>query len=431
MHSRKFPHPAKIVTDPIYDCIEITPVLPLVETPEFQALAEKRQLSLTSLAFPSATHSRLSHSIGAYHATRILADRWVRLKIVTEAEGDAMCVHGLLHDIGHPAFSHVVEDLCPYDHKKRTTELVAGLKQITESCGVDHDLVLQLVRHEHPLWTVVADKNIGTEKLDYLERDGLFTGQGRPMGISALRNYVYFRDNTLVIDSKVSDAAMDTQTFYMKMFKNVYFRKSLVIAQRMFKKMVHHLILENEIRSEDLFGFTDPDLVARFIASRSPVVRTLFSLLRERKLFKEAIVLRPQAFADETRIIDKPIRVIKLSDSEMRRITASPSLQMYAHADLEALEDRIADAIGLPQGEVLLVPVFNPERFQAQDVKVLYGDQHEIESLRNTRPGHFAAMEETAHSYTAFRICTLNGHRTYLSSPEIADRATSLIFSAT
>lgn len=425
----ELPRLAKMVTDPIYDCIEIAPVLPLVETPEFQALAEKRQLSLTSLAFPSATHSRLAHSLGAYHATRGRADRWIRLGLITKKEGDAMCVHALLHDIGHPAYSHVVEDLCPYDHKRRTVELVTSLVGLIASCGVDHDLVLDLVQHRHPLWAAVADKNIGTEKLDYLERDGLFTGQGRPMGIGGLRNYVYFLDGRLVIDSKASDAAMDVQTFYMKMYKNVYLRKSLVIAQRMFKKMVYHLIVSGDIHASQLFDMNDQELMAAIIRSSSPRVRNLYGLFRNRQLFKETVVLRPDAFADETRIADKPIHVIPLGNEDMRRITGNPRLQMHAHDELDRLEDRIETITGLPADTVLVVPVFNPERFDAQDITVLQGNQRNVHSLRAMRPGHFASMEETARSYTAFRICTTEEHRQHLSGSTLASAAVEAVFS--
>src|SRR6185295_11188206 len=94
----------KIVSDPISGIIDIGPVLPLIETREFQALADKRQLSLTHFVYRAATHTRFNHSLGAYHATKELMERWFRLGMVTEAERDAVSVYALLHDIGHGAF---------------------------------------------------------------------------------------------------------------------------------------------------------------------------------------------------------------------------------------------------------------------------------------------------------------------------------------
>ncbi|MDR3581990.1 MAG: hypothetical protein P4L67_01820 [Candidatus Pacebacteria bacterium] len=419
---------AKIISDPVYGPVEIAPVLPMVGAREFDALRGKYQLSLSSLVFPSATHTRFAHSIGSYHATRLRTDRWIKLGLINQEEGDASCAHALYHDIGHAAFSHVTEDLCPIGHKEMGVIHAENLRTEIEACGINHDLLMKLLRHEHPLWTAVADKNIGTEKLDYLERDGLATVQDRPMGISTLRSYVYFLDGKIVVDAKASEFAIFAQNFYMEMYKSVYFRKSLVIAQRMFQKMVHHLIVAGELIPHGLFTLTDAELLAIAFFSDDTAVRTMYDLLRRRELFKEAVVFRPEAFAYETRIVDKPIDVRPLSGGEMRKLVDSPLLQKANHASLEAIEGTIADCAGIPRDAVLLVPVFNPERFEAQDVNVLHGSQRKIQSLRELRPNHFLAMEETARSYTALRVCTLKEHRERLSSPAIAEKIASLLF---
>src|SRR5580704_17085250 len=103
---------SKVIADPIYGIIDIRPVLPMVEAPEFQALGDKRQLGMSYLVFPSATHTRKAHSIGAYHATRQLMEHWLRLGFVNRGEADALAAYALYHDIRHPAFSYVTEPLC-------------------------------------------------------------------------------------------------------------------------------------------------------------------------------------------------------------------------------------------------------------------------------------------------------------------------------
>lgn len=423
------PRMAKMISDPLYGYIETAPVLPMIETVEFQALRERRQMSLSTLTFPSATHTRFTHSVGAYHATRVLADRWIRLKFITEEEGNAICGHALYHDIGHPALSHVTEDLCPVDHKEMTVLHAERLKKAVEACGIDHELLVKLLKHQHPLWAVVADKNIGTEKLDYLVRDGLSTVQAAPMGIAALREYTYFLDGKIVIDAKGSDFAMRAQEFYMEMYKNVYFRKSLVIAQRMFQKMIYKMITARELNPYDLFFLTDTELWAKALTSRDDDARLLYDLLRRRELFKEAIVFRPKSFIHETRIVGKPINVQPLSETEMHRLVSAPVLQKGNHEELERIENEIAECAGIAPKKILLVPVFNPERFEAQDINVLYGDQREIYSLKALRPRHFLAMEETARSYTALRVCTSKEYRQELSSPPVAEKIASLLFS--
>jgi HD superfamily phosphohydrolase len=417
----------KMISDPQYGFIDISPVLPMIETEEFQALRGRCQMS--HLSFPSAMHTRFAHSLGAYHATRVRANQWIRSGYITEEEGNALCGHALIHDIGHGALSHVTEDLCPMDHKEMGVIHANNLKEAVEACGINHELMLKLLKHDHPLWVAVADKNVGTEKLDYLERDGLSTVQAAPMGIASLREYSYYLDGKIVIDAKVRDFAMRAQDFYLEMFKEVYFRKSLVIAQRMFQKMVYNIIAARELNPHTLFFLTDAELWAKAFTSKNGTVqKKLYDLLRRRELFKEAIVFRPKAFTHETRINDKAINVRPLSWTEMQQLVHSPYIQKGNHETLDRLEDEIADCANIPRGEVLLVPVFNPERFKAQDINVLFGDQQKIHSLKELMPKHFLAMEEMARSYTALRICTLKEHRQELASLPVAEKVASLLF---
>src|SRR4030042_1315877 len=234
----------KVVADPISGLVDIRPVLPLVETPQFQALADKRQLGMTYLVFRSATHTRFAHCLGAYKATCELADRWLLAGSIDQRWRDALAVYALLHDVGHPAFSHVTEDFCEMDDDEMTMHLIDHeLRDAIGACGVEFPLVYALASHQHELYRAVHDKNVGMEKLDYLERDGFYTVYGRPPGVEYLRKYVYWVDHKVAIDEKVADHAIDAQNFYMKMYKGVYLRKSLVSAQRMFHKAVHRLIV--------------------------------------------------------------------------------------------------------------------------------------------------------------------------------------------
>ena len=91
--SRKSP---KVIADPIYGIIDIRPVLAMVETEEFQLLGDKRQLGMSYLTFPSATHSRKAHSLGSYHATHELAERWIKRGFISKADADALVRLGLL-----------------------------------------------------------------------------------------------------------------------------------------------------------------------------------------------------------------------------------------------------------------------------------------------------------------------------------------------
>ncbi len=420
----------KIVSDPISGIIDIGSVLPIVESKQFQALSDKRQLGMTYLVFRSAMHSRLVHSLGAYHATKILMGRWFMGSIVTEDERRATNVYALLHDIEHPAFSHVTEDFCAISHDDMRLRIIRELRPEIEACDINFGLVEAMAMHKHPLYLAVSDKNLGMEKLDYLERDGFYTLLSRPVGVAYLRNYIYHVDGQVVVDEKAVEHTLDVLDFYMKMYKEVYFRKSLVIAQRMFHKAVYHLICGGELNPGSLPSMTDSELLGLMFLSKDKTVQTLYGCLRERRLFKEGIVIRPETLIGETRIASKPIAVHGVSSEQMQRLVHSPILQKGNQAGLENLEREIARVAHLPKDSVLVVPVFNPERFVAKDV-MIYGSGGKLHSLRERRPRHFDSMEETARSYSALRVCVPEDYRQVISSPLIAEKVVEQIMLAT
>jgi HD superfamily phosphohydrolases len=98
----------KHVKDPIHGYIDIpSEELSIINTPEFQRLRRIKQLGLSDTVYPSATHTRFSHSLGVMY----LAGELAKSVDVSEYTIRANKVAGLLHDIGHLPFSHTIEHL--------------------------------------------------------------------------------------------------------------------------------------------------------------------------------------------------------------------------------------------------------------------------------------------------------------------------------
>ena len=96
----------------------------LIDTAEFQRLRRIKQLGLALFAYQAAEHSRFTHSLGALHlATRTLDKLKSSYAISDETQIAVRCA-ALLHDIGHGAFSHVIETILDFHHEHFTIEAV-------------------------------------------------------------------------------------------------------------------------------------------------------------------------------------------------------------------------------------------------------------------------------------------------------------------
>ncbi len=116
-----------VIEDSVHGFIPInTAEYWILQTPFMRRLHNVKQLGMAYLVFPSARHSRLEHSLGAMHVMQLMAQRIVTLArhnskvcehILVDCNQHSMDAFiqlarlvGLLHDIGHLAYSHMTEN---------------------------------------------------------------------------------------------------------------------------------------------------------------------------------------------------------------------------------------------------------------------------------------------------------------------------------
>src|ERR671910_620468 len=94
----------KIINDPVYGFIPIDDplIFAIVSHPYYQRLRRIHQMAMAALVYPGAVHTRLHHSLGAYHLM-CMAISEIKNKsvVITEEEELGAKVAILLHDIGH------------------------------------------------------------------------------------------------------------------------------------------------------------------------------------------------------------------------------------------------------------------------------------------------------------------------------------------
>ena len=108
---------------PIHEFVYLTKrELKIVDHPAFQRLFSVNQLGQTNLVYRGATHRRGEHSLGAVAAVQLLIDslrqpqgrrtsnKWEQDTEISEHEAAFARLAVLLHDIGHVAAGHTLED---------------------------------------------------------------------------------------------------------------------------------------------------------------------------------------------------------------------------------------------------------------------------------------------------------------------------------
>ncbi len=177
----------RIVRDPLHNFISLSDydfVQKLVDTEYFQRLRRLFQLGVSVYVYPSATHNRLSHSLGAMELFgRIFDNIHKDIKDGSKEELRKIGIATiLLHDIGHGPLSHVTEQIFKFKHEDMTTEIIktTEISDILKKEGIEPDTIVKIINHtsepEYKYISQLVSSQLDADRLDYLTRDAYFTG---------------------------------------------------------------------------------------------------------------------------------------------------------------------------------------------------------------------------------------------------------------
>jgi len=288
-----------LLDDPVWGQIVIDKELAnLFGHPLVQRLNYIRQLSFAYLAFPGATHSRMSHSLGVCRlAERALTTVFRNNVIYTEGglekidlsleQREEMVLKAktaaLLHDLGHAPFGHALDrfigfldpskDPMPYPDK-----YYSGLyltKYLGEAIpeGLDLENLKAILAHDGSLkgWDTfvsdLIDSSLDVDRMDFLARDAHMSGLS--MGFNCAEAliervcpfriddqiYLTFQDSCLPY---VGDLLFARETMYL----NCYEHPKKLAAERIFTRLVQNLKEENQLSIEEIILLTDEQVLA-------------------------------------------------------------------------------------------------------------------------------------------------------------------------
>lgn len=132
MTSSRLDGSGKFVIDSIHGDINLTKrAVDVIDTPSFQRLRNLKQLAMAQMVYPTATHTRFSHSIGAFGMMKriLYAAEQNGLKI-PEEQKEQLQLAALLHDVGHYPYSHLVEGLDSVELTENIVEHIQDPKTI-------------------------------------------------------------------------------------------------------------------------------------------------------------------------------------------------------------------------------------------------------------------------------------------------------------
>ena len=253
----KTPNKLKILNDPIYGFIQIpnSLIFDIIEHPYFQRLRRITQMGFSNLVYPGANHTRFHHAIGCMHLMQ-KAIGVLRFKQVTISndEENALCLAILLHDIGHGAFSHALENsiVSGISHEEISLKF---MKKLNDEFDGKLDLAIEIFEGKNPrkfLGQLISSQ-LDIDRLDYLKRDSFYTGvtEGN-ISSDRLIAMMNVKDDQLVIEQKGIYSVEKFLIARRLMYWQVYLHKTGLVAENILVNVLKRAkeLAENKV---DLF----------------------------------------------------------------------------------------------------------------------------------------------------------------------------------
>ncbi|HVM87846.1 MAG TPA: HD domain-containing protein [Puia sp.] len=317
----------KIINDPVYGFITVDHplLLQIIAHPYYQRLRRIHQMAFAHLVYPGAMHTRLHHSLGAYH---LMCNALSELKnkgfeITAEEELGAK-IAILLHDIGHGPFSHALENILIKDVEHEAISILI-MRILNEEFNGQLETAIAIFTNNYPkkfLHQLISGQ-LDVDRMDYLTRDSFFTGVSEGViGYDRIIKMLTVYDGELMVEEKAIYSIEKFLVSRRLMYWQVYLHKTVLCAEKMLVKIIaraKELIARGETLSSgsltlDFFlevlpgenviekhldkfclldDFDITNAIKNWMFHHDKILSTLCRLLIDRKLFKVKLQANP------------------------------------------------------------------------------------------------------------------------------------------
>ena len=233
----------KIINDPVYGFITIDDelIFKIIAHPYYQRLRRINQMAMAHLVYPGAVHTRLHHSLGAYHlmcnAINELKNKGVN---ITKEEEQAAKVAILLHDIGHGPFSHALENVLIEGmyHEAISLLLMQDLnKQFNGQLQMAIDIFTNVYSKKY-LYQLISGQ-LDVDRMDYLTRDSFFSGVSEGViGYDRIIKMLTVQNGELMVEEKGIYSIEKFLVARRLMYWQVYLHKTVLCAEQMLQRII-------------------------------------------------------------------------------------------------------------------------------------------------------------------------------------------------
>ncbi|MBR3011324.1 MAG: HD domain-containing protein [Prevotella sp.] len=338
----------KVINDPVFGFIKVPRglLLDIVKHRLFQRLSRIKQLGMASVVYPGAQHTRFQHSLGAFH---LMSEAILSLQqkgiFIFDSEAEALKAAILLHDVGHGPFSHVLEHTLISGISHEQISLMM-MEEMNREMQGRLTLAIKIFKDDYPkrfLHQLISSQ-LDMDRLDYLRRDSFFTGvtEGN-IGSARIIKMLNVVDDRLVVEQKGIYSIENYLTSRRLMYWQVYLHKTTVAYEKTLVCLLRR---------------------AKYLAQRGDEVFATPALryFLYNNVTAEHFDADPQALANYELLDDNdiwasvktwmghPDRVLSLlaTDLAERKIfRVEVSREPFADADVQALQQQLADAFGV------------------------------------------------------------------------------------